>query len=162
MAQSLEALRPDVQLAHCVWLEPGEIELIAGSRIGDRPLSHLEHVLGFGGWPVRKMLDAGIPVTMGTDSRGIWQLARYPAHAQVGRASGQALRQRSEHTAPGAGRAHGGDDRRGAVSPGDLGQIAAGAVADLTLIRLDTLHAVPTPDPATALAYSSSILTSIR
>lgn len=60
-------LGPRTSLAHCVWIDDGEIDLIAQSRAVavHNPISNL--VLGAGVAPVRAMLAAGVRVAVGTD-----------------------------------------------------------------------------------------------
>lgn len=65
---SLEILTPRTTLAHAVWVTDRDITLIsdAGASIVHNPVSNLK--LGSGIAPVRKMLDAGINVGLGTDN----------------------------------------------------------------------------------------------
>lgn len=55
-------------LAHCVWVTPNDIDLIAASRasVVHCPGSNLK--LGSGVAPIARMLDSGIPVGIGTDN----------------------------------------------------------------------------------------------
>ena len=64
----LGALNEYVNLIHCVWVTDDDISLIRekGSKIVHNPSSNLK--LGSGIAPVRKFLDAGIPVGLGTDN----------------------------------------------------------------------------------------------
>lgn len=58
----------NVNLAHCVWVEDGDIELLAkypNVSVTHCPSSNMK--LGSGFAPIRKMLDAGINVCLGTD-----------------------------------------------------------------------------------------------
>jgi len=58
---------PRTMIAHGVWLEPDEIEFIAGKRvsIAHNPVSNMKLASGIAN--VREMLDAGVPVGVGTD-----------------------------------------------------------------------------------------------
>ena len=58
---------PDVWHAHCVKLDPGEINLFAktGTGVASCPCSNCR--LGSGIAPLRAMLDAGVPVGLGVD-----------------------------------------------------------------------------------------------
>ncbi len=61
-------LTPLTSLVHCVWINDHDIELIAkaGSSVVHNPLSNLK--LGSGIAPIRKMMDAGINIGIGTDN----------------------------------------------------------------------------------------------
>jgi 5-methylthioadenosine/S-adenosylhomocysteine deaminase len=56
-----------VLLAHCCWLSPDEIDVLAGRSIGvaHNPISNMK--LASGAAPVQALLDAGIAVGLGTD-----------------------------------------------------------------------------------------------
>lgn len=58
---------PLAMIAHAVWLDPEEIELIAGKRVSvaHNPVSNMKLASGIAN--IREMLDAGVPVGVGTD-----------------------------------------------------------------------------------------------
>jgi 5-methylthioadenosine/S-adenosylhomocysteine deaminase len=60
-------LGPQTSLAHCVWIDDSEIELIAQARsvVVHNPISNM--VLGTGVAPVPAMLAAGAKIAVGTD-----------------------------------------------------------------------------------------------
>jgi 5-methylthioadenosine/S-adenosylhomocysteine deaminase len=64
---SLSILDKDTIGIHCVWLEEEEIEILAksGAKVSTCPQSNMK--LGSGIAPLKKMLDAGISVGLGTD-----------------------------------------------------------------------------------------------
>lgn len=66
--KSLGLLTPRTTLIHGVWLTDRDVELIgqAGTSVVHNPISNLK--LGSGIAPIRKMLDAGINVGLGTDN----------------------------------------------------------------------------------------------
>jgi guanine deaminase len=73
MVEHLDALgflRPGVSLIHGVWLNPGEIEIIArsGASVQHNPVSNM--AIGSGLAPVRDLLEAGVNVSLGTDACG--------------------------------------------------------------------------------------------
>jgi len=61
------ALGPDVSLAHCVWLTDKDIDILAETKtmVIHNPAANLK--LGSGLAPIRKMLDKGVIVGIGTD-----------------------------------------------------------------------------------------------
>ncbi len=65
--QEVGYLSPRASFAHSIWLTDSDIELLAanGCRVAHNPGSNLK--LGSGIAPVRKYLDAGIPVGLGID-----------------------------------------------------------------------------------------------
>jgi guanine deaminase len=65
---SLGILTPRTTLIHAVWVTDQDIELIskAGASVVHNPVSNLK--LGSGIAPIRKMLNAGIPIGLGTDN----------------------------------------------------------------------------------------------
>jgi 5-methylthioadenosine/S-adenosylhomocysteine deaminase len=152
---SLGALGPDMHLVHNIWISDRELDLAAGSGavLVHCPTSNL--YLASGAAPVRKMLDRGIPVTLGTDGAGgggaqdmfetakmAVYLAKLAALDPTAMTPLEALRMATAN----GGRQMGRDD---------LGRLAPGAAADIVLVRLATPRAVPSPDPASALVYSA-------
>jgi 5-methylthioadenosine/S-adenosylhomocysteine deaminase len=65
--EGLGLLDMDTVCVHCVWLEPEEIEILArsGAKVSTCPQSNMK--LGSGIAPLKEMLDARIPVGLGTD-----------------------------------------------------------------------------------------------
>ncbi|WP_122076788.1 8-oxoguanine deaminase [Pseudophaeobacter sp. EL27] len=66
-AEDLGWTGPDVWHAHCVKLNPAEIDLFARSRTGVAHCPCSNCRLGSGIAPVRQMRDAGVPVGLGVD-----------------------------------------------------------------------------------------------
>jgi 5-methylthioadenosine/S-adenosylhomocysteine deaminase len=77
-------------LAHCVWVNDEDIEIIAKrkAKVSHCPLSNLK--LGSGIAPISKMLEKGIIVSLGTDGAAssnrldIWEAGKYAALLQKG------------------------------------------------------------------------------
>jgi 8-oxoguanine deaminase len=160
-AQDLGWLGPDVWHAHCVKLDDAGISLFAATRTGVAhcPCSNMR--LGSGIAPIRKMLDAGVPVGLGVDGSASNDAAHMVNEARqalllarVGRAV-QPPETRKQ--ADGSQRTFFGCDlgpaevtardaltvatRGGAQVLGrpDIGHLAVGMCADLALFDLDTL-----------------------
>ena len=58
---------PDVWWAHCIWLSPDEIKLMADTKTGVAHCPSSNMRLGSGIAPIREMLDAGVKVGLGVD-----------------------------------------------------------------------------------------------
>ncbi|MBK1684891.1 8-oxoguanine deaminase [Rhodoferax fermentans] len=160
-AQDLGWLGPDVWHAHCVKLDDAGISLFAATRTGVAhcPCSNMR--LGSGIAPIRKMLDAGVPVGLGVDGSASNDAAHMVNEARqalllarVGRAM---LPPETRTQADGSQRRFFGCDlgpaemtvrdalalatRGGAQVLGrpDIGHLAVGMCADLALFDLETL-----------------------
>jgi len=160
-AQDLGWLGPDVWHAHCVKLDEAGISLFAATRTGVAhcPCSNMR--LGSGIAPIRKMLDAGVPVGLGVDGSASNDAAHMVNEARqalllarVGRA---VLPPETRRQADGSQRTFFGCDlgpaemtardalalatRGGAQVLGrpDIGHLAVGMCADLALFDLETL-----------------------
>jgi cytosine/adenosine deaminase-related metal-dependent hydrolase len=138
LARRLDWLGPDVWMAHSVWTNAEEIQLVArtGTSVAHCPTSNL--ILGAGLCPVGEMRDAGVNVGLGcdgsasNDASDLWQEVRQSllvAHLRRGPASfgaRDALRLATNGSAACLGR-------------DDIGTIEAGKRADLALYPLDGL-----------------------
>ncbi len=156
-AQDLGWVGDDVWHAHCVKLDEEGISLFAATRTGVAhcPCSNMRLASGIA--PIRRMIDAGVPVGLGVDgsasndaahmvneARQALLLARLrkslePPHTENGRTvfgcdtaplemtARDALRLATRGGAQVLGRQH------------DIGQITPGYCADLALFDLDTL-----------------------
>ncbi len=175
-AQDLGWLGPDVWHAHCVKLDDAGISLFAATRTGVAhcPCSNMRLASGIA--PVRRMLNAGVPVGLGVDGCASNDAAHMVNEARqalllarVGRAM-QPPEVRDGRTFFGCdlGPAEmtardvlGIATRGGAQVLGrghDIGHIAVGMCADLALFDLDTLGFAggAVHDPVGALMLCSS------
>jgi 5-methylthioadenosine/S-adenosylhomocysteine deaminase len=88
--QKLGLLDKKTVMAHCVWLADADIEVVAkaGAKVIHCPMANLK--LGDGIAPVKKMLQAGIKVALGTDGAAssnrldIWEAGKIAALLQKG------------------------------------------------------------------------------
>ncbi|MEJ5198346.1 MAG: amidohydrolase family protein, partial [Anaerolineae bacterium] len=154
----LGLLGPDMQLVHAVHVTDAELDLIAasGATVVHCPTSNM--YLASGAAPIRKMLDRGIPVALGTDGSGSNNSQDLLECAKIA-----ALL--AKHTA--------GDAR--AVTPADIlsmlttagarlwdggsnspGRLAVGAPADIAIINLDNARCQPVHSAASALVYNAT------
>jgi cytosine/adenosine deaminase-related metal-dependent hydrolase len=179
-AQELGWLGPDVWHAHCVKLDDAGISLFAASRTGVAhcPCSNMRLASGIA--PVRRMLDAGVPVGLGVDgsaSNDAAHMVNEARQALLLARVGRALQPPETRTAAdGQRRNFFGCDlgpaemtvrdalalatRGGAEVLGrsDIGHLAPGMCADLALFDLRTLGFAggAVHDPVGALLLCSS------
>jgi cytosine/adenosine deaminase-related metal-dependent hydrolase len=144
-------LGDDVWLAHCVHLDEGEVRRMGESATGVAhcPISNAR--LGAGIAPVRELVDAGAPVGLGVDGaasnesgeltdelRGALLMARVRG-GPAALTAREALELATRHGARCLGR----ED--------ELGRLAAGALADVALWRMDDAGRAGIADPVAAL-----------
>ena len=179
-AQDLGWLGPDVWHAHCVRLDDAGIRLFAASRTGVAhcPCSNMRLASGIA--PVRRLLDAGVPVGLGVDgsaSNDGAQMVNEARQAMLLARVGRAMQPPEErHNSRGERQTFFGCDlgpaemsardalalatRGGAQVLGrsDIGHLAPGMCADLALFDLRTLGLAggAVHDPVGALLLCAS------
>jgi 5-methylthioadenosine/S-adenosylhomocysteine deaminase len=147
---------PRLCLAHCVWVDDGQIDVLAGHdvKVLHCPGSNLK--LGSGLAPVVEMRRAGLSVSLGADGAAcnnrldMFAEMRLAALVQAVRGGPGALSARDSlwmATREGA---------RALGRAGELGQLAPGFLADLIVVRRDRPHLAPPADPYSALVYAAS------
>ena len=151
-------LRPGVSLIHLVWLTPREIDILAetGASAQHNPVSNLS--LASGICPVRALLDAGVNVSLGTDSCAssftISMLKTLNAAALVHKVRGDDPESWLTAVEAFAAATMGGAR---ALGFGDtLGAIEVGRTADITVWRLDGIAFTPLGDPLRQLVYAEN------
>lgn len=155
--ESLGALGPDVQLAHSVWLDDDELDLIAssGSVVVHCPVSNM--YLASGVAPVVEMRQRGIAVALASDGPGsnnrqdMFEVMKATALLQkVHRLDATALQPEEVlHMACRGGAAAFG-------MPDDFGAIAAGQRADLVVVDLRSPFVMPVHRVPSALVYNAT------
>lgn len=151
----LGCLGPDTQLVHAVHVTDAELDLIAesGATVVHCPTSNM--YLASGAAPVRKMLDRGIPVALGTDGSGsnnsqdLLECAKIAA-LLAKHATGDA---RVLLPADVVGMAVLGS---GGVAGQQGWGLAPGAVADITVVDLNNPRCQPVHSAASALVYNAN------
>ncbi|MGD8793653.1 MAG: amidohydrolase family protein, partial [Anaerolineae bacterium] len=153
----LGALGPDVQLVHSVWLDEGEVELVArhGAVVVHCPVSNM--YLASGVAPVPGMRALGIPVALATDGPGsnnsqdmLEVLKTTALLHKVANLDAMALLPQDVLSMA---------CRGGAVAFGQpelIGSLAVGKKADVVLVDLDTPRAMPVHSAPSALVYNAS------
>jgi cytosine/adenosine deaminase-related metal-dependent hydrolase len=141
--------------AHCVWVDHGDLELLASHavNVSHCPGSNLK--LGSGVAPVPEMLERGIPVSLGADGAAcnnhldMFGEMRLAALLQPMRRTSGALPARQVLWMA---------TRSGARALGlehEIGSVEAGKRADLVLLDRDAPHLTPDPDPFSTIVYAA-------
>jgi 5-methylthioadenosine/S-adenosylhomocysteine deaminase len=153
---SLDALGPDIHLVHSVWLDDAELDLVAQSRslVVHCPVSNMYLASGIA--PVRRMLDRGIVVALGTDGPGsensqdLLEVLKFAVLlAKVATGDPTALRPLDVlRMATWAG--------AGLLGRPDLGRVVPQAKADVTVVNLNTPRCMPVHSATSALVYNAS------
>ncbi len=147
---------PQVGVAHCIWLDEEELDILAetGTHVLHCPSSNLK--LGSGIAPVVEMLERGISVSLGADGAPCnnrldafteMRTAALLQKMRCGAAKLTALEAFQMATWQGA---------RALGLEREIGSLEVGKAADVTVVNLDTLHAAPHPDPLSALVYAAT------
>jgi 5-methylthioadenosine/S-adenosylhomocysteine deaminase len=152
-----EVLGPELLCAHCVDLEPDEVELLA--RL-DVPVAHCPRsnaLLGCGIAPVADLLEAGARVGLGTDSPAstpsfdVWEELRTAVFVS------RARERRSDAlTADDALRLATLDSARALGLADEIGSLTVGKRADLTVLSLAASPYDPVEDPVVATVFGGS------
>ena len=152
---ALGLVGPRSALAHCVHPTQAERQLLArtGAHVVHCPSSNLK--LGSGIAPIPEMLVEGISVALGADGApcnnnldGFMEL-RLAALLHKHRVGTGALPAAValELATLGGARAIGRED--------EIGSLELGKRADVVVLELDTIHGVPSPDPASQVVYAA-------
>lgn len=153
--ESIGFLGPDVTAAHCVWVDAGDMRLLASRDVGcvHNPSSNMK--LASGVSPVVDLIAAGVPVGLGTDGAAsnndldMFEEMDIAAKLQkVARMNPQALPAEQAvamATINGARALH---------MEKEIGSLEAGKKADLILIRTDAPHATPMSNVYSQLVYA--------
>jgi 5-methylthioadenosine/S-adenosylhomocysteine deaminase len=152
----LGLLTPRLTLVHAIWLTDDDIARIAGAgaSVVHNPLSNLK--LGSGICPVRKLLDAGVNVALGTDGLATSDTADLVEAIRVASlihktgtpdygdwvGAAEVFRMATRGGA------------RSGLMDGEVGSLEPGKRADLILLDRDAWGFVPLTDPVRQLAFS--------
>lgn len=146
---------PHVVLAHCIWLDENELEILrrTGTHVAHCPSSNLKLSSGFA--RVAEMLDRGISVSLGADGApcnnrlDMFTEMRTASLLQKAICGSQtlpaltALRMATIYGATALGLAD------------QIGSVEVGKRADLQLLNLNQLHLTPQPDLVSTIVYAA-------
>ena len=150
-------LGPSLMAAHCVHADAGEIALLAEHGVGVAHCPRSNGYLGCGVAPVAELLEAGVSVSIATDSPASTpsldlfeeiRTAIVGARARSGRPDALPAATALELATLGGARVLGLDDRIGSLAPGKQ--------ADLAVISLENSAFDPMEDPVTAAVLGGS------
>ena len=154
--RDLGLLGPDFVAAHCVWLDNEDIKILSdgGAGISHQPICNLR--IGSGIAPVRKFLDAGIAVGIGTDGsnasdhQNMFESARTAANvSRIVEADYRrwiSTREALTLATSGAAELLG--------FSGELGALAPGFLADIVFLNLDSVNFLPFNNPVNQIVNS--------
>ncbi len=153
--QSVGLAAPHVVLAHCIWLDETEMNILqqTGTKVAHCPSSNLK--LGSGLAQVTEMLERGIAVSLGADGAPcnnrleMFTEMRTAALLQKVRHGPQAI------PALTALRMATIEGARALGLADEIGSIEIGKKADLMLLNLKQLHCMPQPDLISTIVYST-------
>jgi 5-methylthioadenosine/S-adenosylhomocysteine deaminase len=152
----LGALDTPTLAAHCVWVSDEDISIMAekGVSVVHNPISNLK--LGSGVMPLRRVMDAGVTVALGTDGAASNNTLDILKELQLA-----AILHKGVHFDPTVVSANMFPDmatKNGALSQGreNCGVIAVGAKADLIMIDMNAINNIPSYDPTVTLCYSAT------
>jgi cytosine/adenosine deaminase-related metal-dependent hydrolase len=152
-----DLLGEDVVVAHCVMVEPDEIELLAATGTGVAHCPRSNAALGCGVAPLAELREAGAKVGVGTDSPASAPSFDYfdelrsvllSARARSQRPSALSAAETLELGTLGGACALGLD--------GEIGSLVPGKRADLAVVSLAESAYAPIEDPAGALVFGGS------
>jgi formiminoglutamate deiminase len=129
------ALGPRGTVVHATHLVGHDVDLLGGSRAYACLCPTTEADLADGIGPARALASAGCPLTLGTDSQAVIDLLEEARRVELGErlASGQRGHFRAGELARAAT-----TDGHASLGWPDAGEIAAGAIADLVTVALDS------------------------
>ena len=141
-------------LAHCLYPQGDDFDLLAAAPTGiaQAPKTYLKHGMGMA--PIEKYLERGVPIGLATDGAAsnntmdiMEQMRLLPMFTKYKTSNPTAmpLEQVVDITFRGSAKV--------LKHEGKLGELKAGMLADITLIRQDGIHMTPRANPLAALVY---------
>ena len=153
--EKLGILDVPVCAAHCVYVDDNDLKIMKdkGVSVAHNPVSNLK--LASGVMPIKKMLEAGINVALGTDGAASNNQLDMFREMQTALLIHKGVNR--ESTLLSAKQAFEMATKNGAVAQRrfDCGEIAVGKRADLVLIDLNAVNNVPIYDTYSMLGYSA-------
>ncbi len=147
---------PHVVLAHCIWLDESEFEILrtSGAHVAHCPSSNLKLASGIA--RVAEMLERGISVSLGADGAPCNNRLDMFTEMRTAALLQKSLRGPEALPALTALRMATIDGARALGLADEIGSIEIGKRADLVLLDLDRLHSTPQPDLVSAIVYAAT------
>ncbi len=141
--------------AHCVWVTEHDRELMAqnGVSVAHNPVSNLK--LASGVAPIRKMLDAGVNVTLGTDGAASNNQLSVLRELQTAALIHKGVNQQADIIKTSDICAMAWEAGARAQGRFDCGALKAGYRADMIAVDLESWNNIPMYDPYYTLAFSA-------
>jgi 5-methylthioadenosine/S-adenosylhomocysteine deaminase len=150
-------LGPDMLAVHCVWLDESDISAMAGAgvKVSHCPVTNM--LLADGVAPIRKMLDAGVTCSLGSDGPAsnftmdmisVMKTASLLQKVHLLDSTAMSSWEVLEMATRGGARALGLES--------EIGSVSTGMKADLVVIDLSRPGNVPVYDPVASIVYSAS------
>ena len=152
--ENLGLLDMPTTAAHCVWVDDNDIAIMAkrGVSVAHNPVSNLK--LGSGIMPYKRMKDAGVNITLGTDGAAsnnrlsVLREMQYAALIHKGNDLDPAVTLAADMIKIAT--------RNGALAQGreDCGEIKAGMRADVILVDMSSINNIPSYSFESTVMYS--------
>ena len=150
-------LGPDLLAVHCVWLDEEDISMMAaaGVKVSHCPVTNM--LLADGAAPMRKMLDARITCSLGSDGPAsnftmdmisVMKTASLLQKVHLLDSTAMSAWDVLEMATRGGARVLGLES--------EIGSVSTGMKADLVIVDLDRPGNVPVSDPVASIVYSAS------
>ncbi|MDX2033664.1 MAG: 5'-deoxyadenosine deaminase [Blastocatellia bacterium] len=145
-----------VVLAHCIWLEEDEFDILqrTGTQVAHCPSSNLKLASGIA--RITEMLERGIAVSLGADGAPCNNRLDMFTEMRTAALLQKSLRGSEALPALTALRMATIDGARALGLADQIGSIEIGKRADLLLLDLDHPHTVPHPDPISTIVYAAT------
>jgi 5-methylthioadenosine/S-adenosylhomocysteine deaminase len=146
---------PHVVLAHCIWLDEHEMEILrsTGTHVAHCPSSNLKLASGFA--RIFEMLEQGISVSLGADGAACNNRLDMFTEMRTAALIQKALRGSQALPALTALRMATIGGARALGLAGEIGSIELGKRADLQLLNLNQIHTTPHPDLISTIVYAA-------
>jgi len=153
----LGVLDEETVCVHCVWLDDNDIEILNKSGAGVASCSKSNMKLASGVAPLDKLVEAGIPVGLGTD--GCASNNNLDMFGEITTAAKLHKVNRLDPTLLTAGTVFKMATTGGAKIlglQGKIGELVVGKLADIIIVDMQKPHLTPTYDVNSMLVYSAS------